>query len=42
MEKPAKVGESGNSTVTPVVFGDNGDAMMGAGIVCRFEGGVGE
>ena len=35
------VGESGPSTVIPVVFGDNGEAMIGAGIVCRFSiGGV--
>ena len=42
MEKPFLVGESGDSTVTPVVFGDNGEAMMGAGIVCRFDRGDGE
>lgn len=29
------VNDSGLSTETPVVFGDNGDAMIGAGIVCR-------
>ena len=28
-------GESA-STVTPVVLGDNGDATMGVGMVCRF------
>jgi len=27
---------SGFSTLTPVVFGDSGDAMMGAGMVRRF------
>ena len=37
----SSVGESGLSMVIPVVLGDNGDAMMGAGIVCRFNmGGV--
>lgn len=30
------VGESGPSMVIPVVLGDNGEAMIGAGIVCRF------
>lgn len=35
------VGESGPSMVIPVVLGDNGEAMIGAGMVCRFNiGGV--
>lgn len=44
VEKAYDVGESGFSfsTVIPVVFGDSGEAMMGAGIVCLFDGGLGE
>ena len=41
-EKPLELGESGNSTVTPVEFGERGDAIIGAGIVCRLDGGEGE
>ena len=42
MEKGELNGDSGPSTVTPVVFGDNGEAIMVAGRVCRLEGvGVG-
>ena len=41
-EKPLELGESGLTTETPVVFGDSGDAMMGAGIVYRLDGGDGE
>ncbi len=37
----AEEGRGSASTVTPVVLGDKGDAMMGAGIVCRLKyGGV--
>ena len=40
-EENGEEGESGPSTVIPVVFGESGEAMMGAGNVCRFsEGGV--
>lgn len=40
-EENGEEGESGLSTVIPVVLGDNGEAMMGAGKVCRLnEGGV--
>lgn len=27
---------SGDMTLIPVVLGDNGDAIIGAGMVCRF------
>lgn len=30
-------GESGATMLTPVVFGDRGDAIIGAGMVCRFD-----
>ena len=34
-------GGSGETTLIPVVFGERGDAIIGAGSVCRFElGGV--
>lgn len=43
VEKEYEVGESFSfSTVIPVVFGESGEAMMGAGIVCLFDGGLGE
>ncbi len=43
VEKEYEVGESFSfSTVIPVVFGESGDAIMGAGMVCLFDGGLGE
>lgn len=38
-EEKGEDGESGFSTVIPVVLGDNGDAIIGAGKVCRLNGG---
>lgn len=42
VENPLEVGESGFSTVKPVLFGDSGDAIMGAGMVYRLDEGEGE
>ncbi len=42
LEKPLELGESGLTTDTPVVLGERGDAIMGAGIVYRLDGGEGE
>jgi hypothetical protein len=37
VDKPGSKGGSGETTLTPVVFGERGEAIIVAGSVCRFE-----
>lgn len=37
VDKPDNGGGSGETTLTPVVFGERGEAIIVAGSVCRFE-----